>query len=240
MNKSMFALSLLGLMVSCINNSSTTQKTPVSVDSTAIKLATISTQTDSISKSDFDFNSYLNKNNFEQGSVDSSTLIIVKPTQAIFVFTKLDSSEPNSLKEFQVIRFTKKLDHWIKTIDTPFSDLEVELNKINTNYRKWEITDINGDGLKDVLLKIDHDGRQNKSYECFLQDTLNKKFVQIEKFREISNPEYDSKNKVLLSTNSYHHGQDTETYKWEGSKLKFIKGETAGEIEKKYFKKDGW
>ncbi len=220
MGKFILYFSPLFWLTSC-NNTSTTQKTIAQVDTTAQKVAVEFLKQENRLNTEFDYNFYLNKNNFEQGINDTNSLILIRPTYAIFVFRRLDSTYKYSTPYpivYQITSFEKKNGQWkkgISEIDT------IEGFVIQRIPIAWKLEDINGDNVTDLLVKRSHDGREIK-FLCFLDEPKKEKFFKVKDFEDISNPVFDSKSKLLHTEGSAHWFQILEDFKWERDTLKKI------------------
>jgi hypothetical protein len=155
--------------------------------------------------------------------------VVVKSDFALFVSAQEDEDN-ETLAAYEVTGFQKQNNKWVKTLHEKIDDLEIN-DYLNT---KWRLEDINGDGYNDVLLKIYHDGKQNKNYVCFLQKPAQKAFVKLDWFSRKGNPEYDSKTKIFTSSSTVRNGMIEKQYRWLGDSLKFIKGERMGEFDQEF------
>jgi hypothetical protein len=223
---------LFYLFSSCKNNKTQQDNQTPSTITDTIEVKDNVKDTNTVDFSEINWNTYLDKNDFEQGSADSSLLVLVKPNYALFVYAQEDSTD---IVAYDIIGFKKKDGKWAQNIKEQIIDLgDLQGNTDNI----WRLEDINGDGDKDVLLKIAHDGRQRKNYVCYLQYKANETFSKVEHFEQLDNPEYDKDKKVLNTYGAYHRESVSETYRWEGKNLKFIKGIiSSSEGEKAYFDK---
>lgn len=186
--------------------------------------------TENVEYSEVNWNIYLKKNDFEQGASDSSLLVLVKPDYAIFVFAQEDM-ESGDLIAYDVKSFYKFNSSWIEYTNEQINDLEIG----NYSKNKWRLEDINGDGFKDILLKVYHDGKQNKRYICYLQKPEQKRFIKLNWFSKMINPEFNAKNKTLETANTHSKGKTEKSYQWVNDSLKFVKGQRYGEIEDTFF-----
>lgn len=223
---------MLFSIISCQNNTNNLQN---SNEQSSKQLATDSIkptnlQNDKLEASETNWDYYLKKNNFEQGSDDSTLLIVVKPDFALFVLAQ-NNTDTDELVAYNVTGFQKQNNEWIKTINEQIADLEI----FDYYKNKWRLEDINGDGNNDVLLKIYHDGKRNKEYVCFLQKPEQKTFIKLDWFHKKRNPEYDDKTKILTSSSVFSKGMIEKQYRWVKDTLKLIKGVRMGEIEEEFY-----
>lgn len=123
--------------------------------------------------SEFNWNTYLKKENFEKVDTDSGFLAIVKPTYAIFIFLQTDM-ETDVIASYDITGFEKKNNKWIKTINDQISDLGFK----DSDYNLWRYKDVNSDGIKDIMLKIDENENHGCKYMYFIQDKQNGCFVK--------------------------------------------------------------
>lgn len=219
-------------MISCQNNTEVVRNSNKQIEeqSKIDSLKSENPKNDEVDFSEINWNTYLKKNNFEQSSSDSILLVVVKPDYAIFVFAQ-ENMDTDELVSYDISGFQRQNNKWVKTINEQISDLEI------SDYFKdrWRLEDINGDGYNDILLKIYHDGKQNKRYVCFLQKPEQKKFIKLDWFSKKGNPEYDSKTKILSSSSAFSKGMIKKEYRWIKDTLKLIKGERMGEIEEEFY-----
>jgi hypothetical protein len=186
---------------------------------------------------------FLERPSFSQVHSDSNYFAYVKPNYALFAAFSVDTTIPNWERfKYDVAHFKKEAGTWIPILDTSFKASIMDTPILNLK-NKWRFTDINGDGQPDLLLKTAQDGRDNRNYLCFLQDSQRQQFREVPPFQQIGNPEYDSITHLLRARGSFHHGWYEESYRWNGFQLKFIqgkettmyKGEASEEI---YYKKE--
>jgi hypothetical protein len=180
--------------------------------------------------SDINWNFYLKKENYEEQ--DSGVLIVVKPNYAIFVFAE-QNLDNDALISYDVTGFQKQNNKWIKTSNEQITHLQVQ----DYIEDKWRLEDINGDGNKDILLKIHHDGHRNKNYICYLQKPDKQQFIKLNWFSEprLTNPNYDEKTGILSTFIGGSKGATKRQFRWQNDSLKFIKGERMGEIEEEFY-----
>jgi hypothetical protein len=185
---------------------------------------------DDVEYSEINWNVYLKKRDFEQA--DSTLLIVVKPNYALFVFAQqnLDNDE---LVSYDITGFQKQNKNWVKTVSEQITNLQIS----DYFQNKWRLEDIDGDGDKDILLKIYHDGRKNKNYICYLQSLEKQSFIKLNWFSEprFTNPEYDAKSKILSSFIGGSKGATKREFHWQNDSVKFIKGERMSEIEEEFY-----
>jgi hypothetical protein len=233
MKRLAFLCSTIFILFSCQNE--TQQSTQKVGDPTlnGSKLPLEPLQSGEVEYSEINWNNYLNKENIEEFSNDSALLVVVKPDYALFVYAQLNQEE-TELACFDIIFFQKQQGKWIKTGTEQIADLQT------SDYLKdkWLLQDINGDGHKDVLLKIYHDGKRNKQYVCYLQKPRKEAFVKLDWFSKVSNPEFDSEKKVLSTRSAYSKGMTEKTYRWVNDTLQLIKGERFGQVEEVFYTED--
>ena len=99
--------------------------------------------------------------------------------------------------------------------------------------RKWfEETDVNFDGIPDLLIYTGYwgfGGQGGDVYACYVWDEKNNKFIFVEDFDGIPDPDFDDKAKTISA--NYRAEYDLyvhAVYKWEGFKLKQVSYETEG------------
>jgi hypothetical protein len=207
------------LIISCENNK------PKEVNQTLDtgKIVSDSLPEGELEHSEINWNTYLKKENIEQQ--DSGLLIVVKPNYAIFVYDQ-ENSDNNGLVSYDVTCFQKQNNKWIKTLNEQITHLEVS----DFIQDKWRLEDINGDGNKDILLKIYHDLHRNKEYICYLQKPDKKIFMKLGWFSNtnVTNPTYDVKTKILSTSIEGSRYKTVRHFRWQNDTLKFIKGESTG------------
>jgi hypothetical protein len=214
------------LIISCENN----KPKEVNQALDTGKIISDSLPENEVEFSDINWNFYLKKGNYEEQ--DSGILIVVKPNYAIFVFAE-QNLDNDALISYDVTGFQKQNNKWIKTSNEQITHLDV------ADYvkDKWRLEDIDGDGDKDILLKIYHDGRRNKNYICYLQKPERQAFMKLNWFSEprLTNPIYDPKTKKLSTFIGGSKGATKREFSWQNDSLKFIKGERMGEIEEEFY-----
>jgi hypothetical protein len=167
---------------------------------------------------------FLQKPHFRQVHSDSNYFAYVQLHYALFALFRVDTTLSNGeCFKYEVAQFRKEAGTWIQTLDTTFSASIMDTPIVNLK-NKWRFTDINGDGQQDVLLKTSQDGRKNRNYLCFLQDSQRHRFWEFKMFQGIENPEYDSLQNILTAKGNAHHQWYEESYRWKGFDLKFIQG----------------
>lgn len=186
---------------------------------------------------------FLEKSSFSQVHSDSNYFAYVQPNYALFAAFSVDTTISNwDCFKYDVAQFKKEAGTWVQILDTSFEASIMDTPILNLK-NKWRFTDINGDRQPDLLLKIGQDGRENRNYLCFLQDSQRHHFLEVKGFQKIENPEYDSVKTILTAKGNAHHQWYEESYRWNGFQLKFIKGKETtmykGKAsEKIYYKKE--
>jgi hypothetical protein len=195
-------------------------------DALMLSNSTVSSNETSFCQSDYEV--ILSQKDVE--NIDSTCLTLVKSNYAFLV------SFDESSKKHDISLFEDKKDSWEKVQ----KDVSLEIG-IQAEYPYYMFEDMDGDGVKDILIKYDQDGRQNKWWYLFLVKPNEKKFIRIDKFEEIESPEFLPKEKRIEVNGRYHGGGHTEFYKIENNKLKFIEGiDHAPDSENKYTTKTGF
>jgi hypothetical protein len=232
MKQLIFLCGTLCILLSCKNENQQNAEKSSNPDVNANKPLVEQPKTDEVAYSDINWNQYLNKGDVEECSNDSPLLVVVKPEYAIFVSAQF--KEETELASYDVNCFQKQQGKWVKTGTEQITDVET------SDYLedKWLLQDINGDGHKDVLLKIYHDGKRNKQYICFLQKPRKEAFVKLDWFPKVSNPEFDSDKRVLSTSSAYSKGMTKKTYRWVNDTLQLIKGERFGQVEEVFYKEE--
>lgn len=186
---------------------------------------------------------FLERPSLRQVHSDSNYFAYVQPNYALFAAFSVDTTVHHWERfKYEVAHFKKEAGTWIQTLDTSFKASIMDTPILNLK-NKWRFTDINGDGQPDLLLKTWQDGRKNRNYLCFLQDSQRHRFLELKGFQKIENPEYDSVKMILTAHGNAHHQWYEESYRWNGFQLKFIKGKETtmykGEAsEEIYYKKE--
>ena len=162
--------------------------------------------------------------------IDSVCLALLKSNYAFL------ASFDESSKKHDISIFEDKKDSWEK-VQKGIS-LEVAMQ---AEYPYYMFEDMDGDGVKDILVKYDQDGRGNKYWYLFLVKPNEKKFVRVNKFEQLECPEFSIKEKEITVTGRFHKGSHTEFYKIENDALKFIRGvRTNPDDEITYTTKEGF
>lgn len=166
--------------------------------------------------------------------IDSNCLAFVKSDYALIA--SLDSKSKNNTKHFVSI-FESKKNSWTEVQkDTALSIS----NMIEPPFYKFE--DMDGDGVKDILIKCEHDGRRNQSWYLFLVKNKERKFVFVEQFKTLASPKLSIKDKIIKSESFAHRETTTEFYEIKNNKLKFVKGKRVylPNTEEEYTTKEGF
>lgn len=66
-----------------------------------------------------------------------------------------------------------------------------------------DFNDMNRDGIKDILVFSGSGARSNPRYYLYLVNNATKKLIRIKGFEQLTNPEPDTKNKVIVSAGLY-------------------------------------
>jgi hypothetical protein len=79
----------------------------------------------------------------------------------------------------------------------------------------FRITDMNGDGIKDLLIYNTNIGAENKSYHLYLVDQKNGSLKRVKKFERVFNPYFDQSQCLIFGfegfenkLNLYHYQID--------------------------------
>jgi hypothetical protein len=230
MKRLIFLCGIISFLISCKNETQQNTEKGANPTINANKPLNEQPNTDEVEYSEINWNTYLNKGNVEECSDDSPLLVVVKPDYAIFVFAQFNEEETEFVS-YDITCFQKQHGKWVKTLSEQITDLETS----DYIQDKWLLQDINGDGHKDILLKIYHDGKRNKQYVCFLQKPRKEAFVKLDWFSKVSNPEFDSEKKVLSTNSAYSKGMTKKTYRWVNDTLQLIKGERFGQVEEVFY-----
>jgi hypothetical protein len=162
---------------------------------------------------------------------DTFFLALVKEDYA-FIAKKIDNLEDSTWHDIDFFDNRKT--------NSKGKNLSLEIG-IQAGYPYYLFEDMDGDSIKDILIKYDQDGRGNKYWYLFLVKPNEKNFVRIDKFEQLECPQYSLKEKKIVVTGRFHKGAHTEFYKIENDKLKFIEGvRTNPDDEIKYTTKEGF
>jgi len=137
--------------------------------------------------------------------MDTTLSVFWDPTLKVRLHI-LDPDEPDARKNNAVLTLfrTDKVNERILFRDSIFAYILL-----------FRITDMDGDGIKDLLIYNMNNGPENKSYHLYLVDQKNGSLKRVKKFERVFNPYFDQGQCLILGyegfenkLNLYHYQID--------------------------------
>jgi hypothetical protein len=163
---------------------------------------------------------------------DTFFLALVKEDYA-FIAKKMDNLEDSTWHEIDVFDNRKKKQ-----------DFDLKLHCVMNNeasYPYYKFEDMNGDGIKDILLKFNQDSKGNEQWNLFLVKPEVSGIRLIHKFKYLNNPLLLPNEKIIKVSSSNRDSSFTEFFYIEKDFLKFKEGiKHTSKGEEKYYFKNGF
>ena len=68
---------------------------------------------------------------------------------------------------------------------------------------QFRLMDLNGDGVKDLLIYNVNNGQENSSYHLYLVDQKSERLIRVRKFEKVFNPYYDQSRCLIFGFESF-------------------------------------
>jgi hypothetical protein len=68
---------------------------------------------------------------------------------------------------------------------------------------QFKMMDLNGDGIKDLLIYNVNNGQENRSYHLYLVDQQSERLIKVRKFEKVFNPYYDQLRCLIFGFESF-------------------------------------